>query len=108
MNEYSGDNEAAVAGDISHDLDLATVFESQGAEGEMEAMAVHGVLVANGVEAVLVGSSSLPNLPFMVQVPLEAREEALRLLAEAQAAGPAAADEAEQAGEAEPGTVAPL
>lgn len=108
MNEYSGDNEAAVAGDISHDLDLATVFESQGAEGEMEAMAVHGVLVANGVEAVLVGSSSLPNLPFMVQVPLEAREEALRLLAEAQAAGPAAADEAEQAGEAEPGAVAPL
>ncbi|MBL8213220.1 MAG: hypothetical protein JNK87_21055 [Bryobacterales bacterium] len=108
MNEYSGDNEAAVAGDISHDLDLATVFESQGAEGEMEAMAVHGVLVANGIDAVLMGSSSLPNLPFIVKVPLETQAEAQRLLAEAQAAGPAAADEAEQAGEAEPGATAPL
>jgi len=108
MNEYSGDNDAAVSGDISHQMDLATVFESQGAEGEMEAMAVHGVLTANGIDAVLVGSSPMPNFPFLVKVPLEAQAEAERLIAEAQAAGPAAAEEAEQAGEAEPGATAPL
>jgi hypothetical protein len=108
MNEYSGDNEVAVTGDVSHQMDLATVFESQGAEGEMEAMAVHGVLTANGIDALLIGSSPMPNFPFLVKVPQESQEEAVRLIAEAQAAGPAAADEAEQAGEAEPGATSPL
>ncbi len=87
----------------SHELDLESVFEAVGVEGEMEAMAVHSLLVAAEIPAVMVGSSSLPNLPFEVQVPHDHVAEARRRIAEAEAAGPAAADEAEQALEASAG-----
>lgn len=80
--------------DPSHELDLETVFEAQGAEGEMEALAVHSMLVSSGIDAVLSGSSTLPNLPFAVQVPHDRAEEALRVIAEAEEGGAAAADEA--------------
>lgn len=86
-------------GTTSHELDAEIVFETQGAEGEMEAMAVKGVLDAGGLHPILVGSSTLPSLPFVIQVPREEREEALRLIAEAAAAGPAAAEEAARATE---------
>lgn len=84
----------------SHEFDLESVFESAGAEGEMEALAVHSLLTASGIPAVIVGSSSLPNLPFEVQVPRDHVEQARQRIAEAEAAGPSAADEAEQALEA--------
>jgi hypothetical protein len=48
-----------------------------------------------------VGTSTLPVLEVEVQVPREDLEEARRIIAEAQAAGPAAAAEAEAAGEEE-------
>ncbi len=88
----------------SHELDLESVFESAGAEGEMEAMAVHSLLAAAGIPAVIVGSSSLPNLPFEVQVPHDHVEEARKRIAEAEAAGPSAAEEAEKAMEASAGS----
>lgn len=84
----------------SHDLDLESVFESSGAEAEMEAVAVHSLLVAAGIPAVMVGSSSLPNLPFEVQVPHDHVDEARRRIEEAEQAGPEAAEEAERAMEA--------
>lgn len=62
----------------------------------MEAIAIHSMLEANGITAVMVGSSSLPNLPFEVKVPREKAQQALSLIEEAKAAGPAAAEEAEQ------------
>jgi hypothetical protein len=65
----------------------------------MEATAIHGVMEASGIPSVLVGPSTLPVLEFEVQVPRERLEEAQRVLADAQAAGPAAAAEAEAAGE---------
>ncbi|MCS7026864.1 MAG: VOC family protein [Bryobacteraceae bacterium] len=82
--------------DASHELDLEPVFTAVGADAELEALAIHSMLEANGVHAVVVGSSALPNLPFEVRVPSEERDLALRLIEEAKAAGPAAAEEAEQ------------
>lgn len=84
----------------SHDLDMESVFQAVGSEAEMEALAVHSLLNAAGIPAILVGSSSLPNLPFEVQVPHDQVDDARRRIAEAKAAGPAGAEEAERATEA--------
>jgi len=97
--EVEQDTPQDVEADTSHAMDLVSVFEAMGADAEMEAMAVKGVLDAAGIDVVMVGSSSLPNLTFSVQVPVEMQEEALRRIEEAKAAGPAAAEEAERAGE---------
>jgi hypothetical protein len=85
--------------DVSHELDMVTLFNSSNHDAEMEAMAIHGILQASGIPSVLVGASTLPILSFEVQVPKEDLEEAQRVIAEAQAAGPAAAAEAEAASE---------
>jgi hypothetical protein len=91
--------EVEETGDPSHEMDLEPVFQAVGAEAEMEAIAVHSVLQSNGIEAVLIGSSSLPNFPFEVRVPHEQVDEANALIEEARASGPAAAEEAEKATE---------
>ena len=57
--------------DDSSDLDLETVFTAP----EMEAMSVKNLMESNGIAAVLVGDSVLPNFPFEVKV---AREQAVR------------------------------
>jgi hypothetical protein len=79
--------------DPSHDLDMVTIAEAQGTTGEMEAIGIQSILDANGISAVLVGSSTLPVLSFTVQVPKADVERAQAALAEARAAGPAAAAE---------------
>jgi chromosome condensin MukBEF MukE localization factor len=78
--------------DPSSDLDLETIAS---AATEMEAMGMKNVLDANGIAAVLVGDSVLPNFAFEVRVAKDQVERARRLLAEAEATGPAAAEEAE-------------
>ena len=88
--------------DPSHELDMIAVFESQGATGEMEAMAVQSILDANGINAILIGSSSMPNLSFHVRIAQGDVEQAQRVLEEARAAGPAAAIEAERESERYP------
>lgn len=85
--------------DPSEDLDLVTVFDSEAHTSQMEAQFVRGILEAGGIAAVIVGNTTLPNLPFEVRVPKVQAEEALRLIAESEAAGPWGADEAEQATE---------
>ena len=85
--------------DPSHDLDMVTLFSSLNHDAELEANAIHGVLEANGIPSMVVGTSQIPSLEFQVQVPQSRLEEAERVLAEAREAGPAAAVEAEQAGE---------
>ena len=80
---------------------MAPVFSSSNHDAEMEAMAIQGVLDANGIPAMTVGPQVLPTLEFQVQVPEHMLAEARRVIAEAQAAGPRAADEAELAGEQE-------
>ncbi len=85
--------------DESHQLDLVTVFNAAGSGSEMEAMSVKGVLDAARIYAVIVGDPRLPNQPEEVRVPREHVTEAKRVIADAITAGPAAADEAEAAGE---------
>jgi hypothetical protein len=85
--------------DPSHDLDMVTLFSSSNIDAEMEANAIHGILTASGIPSVVVGASPLPSLSFQVQVPRAAVKEAERLVDEARAAGPDAADEAEAASE---------
>ena len=82
------------------DLDLVTVFSSQNHDAEMEAVALHSLLEANGIESAVGGSPTIPSVEFQVQVPRSQFEEAERVMAEAREAGPAAAEEAEAAGEA--------
>lgn len=81
--------------DESHDLDMITVFRSAGTDIESEALTVKGLLRASRVPAEIVGDSRYPNLPQQVRVPRAQVNEARRLIAEALAAGPAAAEEAE-------------
>jgi hypothetical protein len=82
-------------GDNSHALDLVPIFESQGVEGEGEAMAVKSLMDANGIPAYLSGTAQIPSLAFLVLVPRSLKEDAQQALAEAEAAGPEAAEEAE-------------
>ncbi len=85
--------------DTSHDLDLAPFFSSSTHDAEMEAMSIHAILQANGIPSVLVGTSQIPSLEFQVQVPRANLADAERAVAEARAAGPEAAEEAEKASE---------
>jgi hypothetical protein len=86
--------------DPGHDLDMVTLFSSMNHDAEMEAMALHGLLEANGIESSVVGPSTIPSVEFQVQVPRSQLEAAERVLNEAKEAGPAAADEAEAEDEA--------
>ncbi|HUS05954.1 MAG TPA: hypothetical protein VMZ52_06655 [Bryobacteraceae bacterium] len=87
------------APDASHRLDLVAVVRTDGSTGEMEAMSIKNILDSNGIPAIIIGSSSLPNLGFEVRVPKDALEQARAAIAEAQAAGPAAAIEGERESE---------
>ena len=84
--------------DLSHGMDLVTIFRSEAAS-EIEAMGIKSILDANGIPAVVTGATAMPMLPVEVRVPRDMEEKALIAIAEAQAAGPGAAEEAEQASE---------
>jgi hypothetical protein len=91
--------EAGENPDAGEQMDLVTVFQSAGSGAEMEALDVRALLEASGIQAFIVGDSRLPNLPDEVRVAQEHAEQAQRLIADALAAGPAGAEEAEAAGE---------
>lgn len=93
------DLEAQDRPDESEELDLVPLFSSSNHDAEMEALAIRGLLDASGIPAIVVGPSVIPSLEFQVQVPRNRLEEAERVIAEAKAAGPAAAAEAESASE---------
>lgn len=86
--------------DISSTLDLETVFQALDAMAEVEALEIKNLLEANGIAAIIVGDSVLPNLGFQVRVARSQAIESRRLIAEAQLAGSAAAEEAELESEA--------
>jgi len=85
--------------DPSGELDMVSIFSSQTIEAESEADVIRGLLEANGIPAIIVGNTQVPILIFEVKVPLARVEDARRVIAEAQAAGPEAAAEAEAASE---------
>jgi hypothetical protein len=85
--------------DTSRELDLVAIAHTDGATGEMEAMSIKSILEAGGIDAVIIGNSTLPNLGFEVRVPRDAEQQARAAITEAQAAGPAAAIEGERESE---------
>lgn len=91
------DEEGHVKTRHDEDLELVPVFVGEGAEGEMQALAVRSVLDANNIPSVLVGTSVLPNLPFEVRVPKRFLQAARSVLQEARDLGPSGASEAEEA-----------
>ena len=93
------DQEEPGAPDPSADFDLVAVATTEGALSEMEAISIQSILDSNGITAVVVGASTLPNLGFEVRVAEAELERARQMIAEAQAAGPAGAVEAESATE---------
>jgi hypothetical protein len=78
---------------------MVAVFSSSNHDGEMEAMAVKGVLESNNIPAMIVGPHVLPTLEFQVQVPEALLEKARHAIREARQGGRRAADDAEAASE---------
>jgi hypothetical protein len=81
--------------DVNLTESMASVFSSSNHDGEMEAMTIKGILDASDIPAMIVGPGVLPSLDFQVQVPEHLLAQAQRIIAEALAAGPQAAAEAE-------------
>jgi hypothetical protein len=84
--------------DLSHDLDMEPLYFSQTIEAEVEAEVIRGVLETNGIPSV-VSSSPVASLGYQIHVPKNRLEDARRVIAEQEAAGPEAAAEAEAATE---------
>jgi len=101
--EYAQDmasNTDQLPGNPSHDLDLVTVFQcAEGGIEEMEVLMVQQLLESNGIKTVLIGDSPLPNFAEEIRVAAEDAGRARGLIAEALAAGPAGAAEAEAEGD---------
>jgi hypothetical protein len=82
--------------DRSHDLDMVPFYFSQTIEAASEAEIIKGILEANGIPSVMTNEApGFPNLGYILSVPRDRLEEARRIVAEQQAAGPEAAAEAE-------------
>jgi len=73
-------------GDATARFDLETVFHSEGSTtAEFEALSVKNLLEANGISAVLVGDSVLPNFPFEVRVARDQAQLARQVIAQTEA-----------------------
>ncbi|MGE5569896.1 MAG: hypothetical protein ACM3S5_12735 [Rhodospirillales bacterium] len=82
--------------DLSHDLDMVTVFASDAPNAEMLALEIRSILEAHDIPSVLVSGSMFPSLPYEVRVPKIRLDEARRAIVAAEDAGPPAAEEAER------------
>ena len=77
-------------------MDLETIYHSESSiTAEFEANSIQQVLQSEGIAAVIVGDSVLPNFPFEVRVAADQAKHARDIVDEALAGGPAAADAAE-------------
>ena len=85
--------------DTSHAFDMVTLYRSLTVDAEVEAGMIHGILESNGIPSLVVRAMGIPPLGYEVQVPRARVEEARRFIADAEAAGPEAAAEAEEASE---------
>ncbi len=84
----------------AYDDGMTTVFRSSNFNAEWEAETIVTLLKASNVDAMAKGLDTLPGAHEVeVQVPTAQSAQAELLIAEAQAAGPAAAEEAERASE---------
>ena len=79
-----------LAADPSLKFDMEPVYSSTGTLAEMQAGAIQGMLGANGIQAIVVGDTVLPQLGFEVRVARDQAEEAQRLIEQAETAEPEA------------------
>jgi len=86
--------------DQSDDMDMIPFFSETGSLAEMEALSIQGILQASDIPCILAGTSTLPVVEFVVSVPKSRLADAQRVVNEARAAGPAAAEIAERESEA--------
>ncbi len=101
ITRFQPDQDEFADVDPSEDLDEVTVFQSAGGNsGELEAASVQALLEASGISAALVDDARFPNLGQEVRVAKDQVDTAKKLIADALAAGPAGAEEAEASGEA--------
>lgn len=83
--------------------DLVPVMDGKGfvlEVSDMEAAGLQSLLESSGIEAVLSPFTGYGTLPGRLLVQAAQADDAARIIAEALASGPAAAEEAERAGEA--------
>jgi len=99
QSRYALSMELNIHSEMGDQLDLVTVFQSAGSGAEMEALDVQALLEASGIKAFIIGDARLPNLPEEVRVAREHAGQAGQLIADALAAGPSGAEEAEAASE---------
>jgi hypothetical protein len=85
--------------DTSSDLDMVTLYRSPSVGSEIEADIIRGILDSHDIPTLMSRAIGYPSLGFKVQVHRRNVREAQRLIDEAEAAGPAAALDAEQAWE---------
>jgi hypothetical protein len=83
----------------SHELDTVALYRSSTVDAQIEADIIRSLLDSHGIPSLMQRAMGYPSLGFEVLVPRANLREAERLIAEAKAAGPAAAMEAEQASE---------
>jgi hypothetical protein len=82
--------------DPSEVLDPVTVFTATGVQAESEALAIEGMLIANGIQPIRVQASPYPNLPVEIRVAREFADQARQLIEQARVTGSEAADEEER------------
>jgi hypothetical protein len=96
MPENQDDLESTQPVDNSTELDMEPFFSETGAMAEMEALTIQGILQTNNIPCTVVGTSTLPVVEFVVNVPKAYLEAARDAVNEARAAGPEAAEEMEK------------
>lgn len=79
--------------DTSPELDFVPLSSSY---SEIEALSIKSILDASNIPVILVEGTAMPNLAHEVRVRKDQVEEAERVIQEARAAGPQAAEEASQ------------
>jgi hypothetical protein len=94
--EHEGEEPETGSIDRSHDLDMVPFYFSQTIEAASEVEIIKGILEANDIPSAMTNEApGFPNLGYILTVPRDRLEEARRVIAEQQAAGPEAAAEAE-------------
>ena len=83
----------------SHALDMVTLYNASTVDSEIEAELIRGILDSNGIPSILTNIPYAGVLGVEIKVPRGRLKEAEMLIAEAKAAGPEAAEEAEAATE---------
>ena len=81
---------------LSHEGDMVPVFQSQTFNADLDADNIHGVLEANGIESFIERGPFVNTTGIQVLVAQEDLARAQSVIAEALAAGPQAAAEAEK------------